>query len=197
MKSTLNGIKFFGYFTLIAIVLLKCSFAKRENKLSGDPKFDVVADEVKETKQKTCVGLCPCKDTYPKKISKKCKKKFPCSRLKKKCAKSWAYALTDNKCRKRMSKDDLNKMVNTYCKKTCNNCDCKDTYPKSYQCKKTLPCSKLKKKCDRIWLDALKDRKCRNYMSEDDLNKKVNTYCKKTCNNCDAPRWGDGRMGGD
>ena len=53
MKSTLNGIKFFGYFTLIAIVLLKCSFAKRENKLSGDPKFDVVADEVKETKQKS------------------------------------------------------------------------------------------------------------------------------------------------
>ena len=53
MKTKLNGIKFFGYFTIIVIVLLKCSFAMRENKLDGDPKFDVVADEVKEKAQKS------------------------------------------------------------------------------------------------------------------------------------------------
>ena len=53
MKRKLNGIKFFGYFTIIVIVLLKCSFAMRENKLDGDPKFDVVADEVKEKAQKS------------------------------------------------------------------------------------------------------------------------------------------------
>ena len=52
MKRKLNGIKSFGYFTLIAMVLLQCSLAKRENKLHGDPKFDVVADEVKEKAQK-------------------------------------------------------------------------------------------------------------------------------------------------
>ena len=52
MKRKLNGIKSLGYFTLIAMVLLQCSLAKRENKLHGDPKFDVVADEVKEKAQK-------------------------------------------------------------------------------------------------------------------------------------------------
>ena len=52
MERKLNGIKFFGHFTLFAIVLLQCSFAVREKKLDGDTKFDVVADEVKETAKK-------------------------------------------------------------------------------------------------------------------------------------------------
>ena len=53
MKRKINGIKSLGYFTLIAMVLLQCSLAKRENKLVGHPKFDVVADEVKEKAQKS------------------------------------------------------------------------------------------------------------------------------------------------
>ena len=53
MKRKLNGIKFFRHFTLIAIVLLQCSFAIREKKLDGDTKFNVVANEVKEKTQKS------------------------------------------------------------------------------------------------------------------------------------------------
>ena len=53
MKRKLNGIKFFWHFTLIAIVLPQCSIAIREKKSDGDTKFNLVADEVKETAQKS------------------------------------------------------------------------------------------------------------------------------------------------
>ena len=53
MKKKLNGIKSFGYLTLVAIVVQECSSAMRENMLDGDTKFDVVADEVKEKAHKS------------------------------------------------------------------------------------------------------------------------------------------------
>lgn len=57
MKRTLNGIKLFSYLTLIAIVVLQCSFAMRENMLDGDTKFDVVADEVKGKPLKITIDI--------------------------------------------------------------------------------------------------------------------------------------------
>ena len=53
MKRKLNGIKSFGYLTLVALVVQQCSFAMRENMLDGNTKFDVVADEVKEKAHKS------------------------------------------------------------------------------------------------------------------------------------------------
>ena len=52
MKRKMDGIKSFGFITIIAIVLLQCSFATRENEIDGDLKLDLVADEVKEKAQK-------------------------------------------------------------------------------------------------------------------------------------------------
>ena len=52
MKRKMDGIKSFGFITVIAIVFLQCSFAMRENEIDSHMKFDLVADEVKEKTQK-------------------------------------------------------------------------------------------------------------------------------------------------
>jgi len=71
---------------------------------------------------------------------------------------------------------------------------CVDKYPSKYSCKKTHPCSKLRKSCKKTWRDAL-PTKCEKKMSKGDLRKRVNTFCKKTCNTCSSRS--DGRMGGE
>ena len=68
----------------------------------------------------------------------------------------------------------------------CNtNACCVDTYPRKYRCKTSVPCSRLRRKCNKTLKQAL-SKKCEKKLSKADLRKKVKVYCKKTCNSCNC-----------
>ena len=53
MKRNVHGIIPFGFTILVAVALIKCSFAISFNDMVGDSKIDLVADEVKERVEKS------------------------------------------------------------------------------------------------------------------------------------------------
>jgi|ERR1712126_278535 len=76
----------------------------------------------------------------------------------------------------------------------CNtNTCCVDTYPRKYRCKTSVPCSRLKRKCNKTLKQALSN-KCEKKLSKADLRKKVKAYCKKTCNSCNSRNIDDDKI---
>ena len=72
----------------------------------------------------TFVILSGCTDRYPKNY--KCGKNYTCAKLaaKKQCSKRWKQVMPKF-CKNKVSKAEQNKVIKTYCKKSCGLTCCK------------------------------------------------------------------------